>query len=130
MAASSWRGLLASDDSSTRWHVRFAREDDDRGSRFGDLAAFLKLDNNSPGRSWQPGLRVCLFDQLETFFSVNNQFAQNGDDARLVSNPESSSQSSDPMTQPNFLFLKLHDTPPIRWPPSMAGIIALVQRLW
>jgi hypothetical protein len=55
--------------------------------------------------------RVCLIDQLETLFGLNNQFAQNGHDARLVSNSESSSQSSDPMPQPNPLFLELHDTP-------------------
>jgi hypothetical protein len=62
-------------------------------------------------RSGMSRRAVCLFDQLKTFFGVDNQFAQNGHDSRLIGNPESNSQPSDPMPQPNSLFLKLHDTP-------------------
>jgi hypothetical protein len=62
-----------------------------------------RVSDRAPGPLGQPGaFRVCPFNQLETLFGVIDQFAQNGHDARLLSNPESSSQPSDFMTQPKF----------------------------
>src|SRR5690242_19704553 len=87
------------------------------------LGSAALIGTTSPGRSWQPGLfQVYSFDQLQTLFGMDNQIAQNGCNARLLRKPQGGAQPLDPVSQPDFLFLELHDTHPVV-PPVWAMIL-------
>src|SRR5262245_28859432 len=59
------------------------------------------------------------FNHFGSLFSVDDQIAQDGYDARFGGDPQGPSQPRNSVTQPRLLVLELHDTPHLSFSNTM-----------
>jgi hypothetical protein len=82
-----------------------------------DISRYLSVIYGTV-RWYFASLQLCTFNFLEAFLRIDDEVAQNRLHAWLLTDTQSSPEPPDPVAQPSFFILSVHDTATAKGPDT------------